>query len=119
MVLLKKTNSQNYYFLGYYSKAKAEECDQYNLCFCDYFQRSIACIKTYCLERNVHISMVVTTKDSFRGKKTLVNYYLSRYYTNTNTERYNQIDLLFSGSECTYFIGSNNPSQPTHYVNPM
>ena len=61
MVLLKKTNV---------------------LCFCDYFERSIPCIKTYCLERNVHISMIVTTNDSFRGKKTLVNYYLSRYYTN-------------------------------------
>ena len=58
-------------FLGWFSKAKTEECDQkvWNVFY--QFGISIPCSATYFLEVGAHVSFKVATKGSLQVKKTL------------------------------------------------
>ena len=56
-------------FLGYFSKAKTEECDQNNLSLSGKFGMLLSGLDTYFLEVSAHALLKVATKGSFRGKK--------------------------------------------------
>ena len=56
-------------FLGYFSNAKPEECDQKVWNIFDQFGISITFSATYFLEVVARVSLKVATKGSFRGKK--------------------------------------------------
>ena len=60
-------------FLGCFSKAKTEECDQKNWDFSDKVGMIMVVSVTYFLEKSAHVSLKVATDDSFRDKKTMKN----------------------------------------------
>ena len=58
-------------FLDYFSKAKTENCDQEDWSVCDRFGIITPCSATYHLVVSGPVSLNLTTKASFGGKKTL------------------------------------------------
>ena len=56
-------------FLGYFFKAKTEECNQNNWSFFDKFRMFMVGSDTYFLEVSAHVSLKVATKDYLRGPK--------------------------------------------------
>ena len=58
----KDKKSENLAFLGYFSKAKREECNKKNWSVCNRFGIILPCSATYFLEGGVHVSLKVVTK---------------------------------------------------------
>ena len=58
-------------FLGYFSKAKMEECDLKSWIIFDQFGITIPCLATYFVEVGARLSLKVATKGSIRDKNTL------------------------------------------------
>ena len=56
-------------FLDYFSKAKAEKCNEQDLSVFDTFEIIIPCPVPYHLDVGAAVSLEVTTKASLRGKK--------------------------------------------------
>ena len=59
-------NKRNLAFLGYFSEAKTEECNQKNKSVCNRFGIIIPCSATYFLEGGAHVSLKVATKVFWR-----------------------------------------------------
>ena len=57
-------------FLGYFSKARTEECDQKNWNLSDKFGMIMHGWDIYSLEINAHLFLKVASNDSFRDKET-------------------------------------------------
>ena len=68
MVTLKMESTSKITLEGYYSKAKAEEREQSNLCFFHNFKTFIPCTTTHFLKMASQVSLKVDTNCSFRGK---------------------------------------------------
>ena len=57
-------------FLGYFPKAKTEECNQKNWSVCNTFDITIRISAKCYAEVSAHVPQKVATKSSFRGKNT-------------------------------------------------
>ena len=58
-------------FSGCFSKAKTEKCDQQNRSFSSKSEMFMPCAATYFLEVGARVSLKITTKGYFKGKKSL------------------------------------------------
>ena len=65
-------NSENLGFLCYFVKAKTKKCNKKNLSFLDQFRMLKFAFDTCFLKVNVHASLKVATKGSFRCQKILI-----------------------------------------------
>ena len=68
-LLLEEENIGKSKFLGYFSKARTEECDQKELSWFDKFEMLMSGLDAYFLEANAHALLKIATKGSFRGWK--------------------------------------------------
>ena len=59
-------NEKKLAFLGYFSEAKTEECNQKNKSVCNRFGIIMPCSATYFLEGGAHVSLKVATKVFWR-----------------------------------------------------
>ena len=80
-------NSENLGFLCYFVKAKTKKCNKKNLSFLDQFRMLKFAFDTCFLKVNVHASLKVATKGSFRCKKILI-------FTTVNT-KHGTVNLVF------------------------
>ena len=74
-------------FLGCFSKAKTEECHQKKLSLSGKFGMLMSGLDTYFLEVNADALLKVTTKTSFRCKKSENSAFLG-YFSEVKTEEY-------------------------------
>ena len=68
-LLLEEENIWKSKFLGYFSKARTEECAQKELSWFDKFEMLMSGLDAYFLEVNAHALLKMATKGSFRGGK--------------------------------------------------
>ena len=72
-------------FLGYFSKAKTEECNQKTWSVCKTFDITIHISAKCYAEVSAYVPQKVATKSSFRGKNTKKNWFL-KYFSKTKME---------------------------------
>ena len=76
--------------MGYFSKAKSEECNQKTRSFCSTFGITIRRLAKCYAEVIAHVPQKVATKSSFRGKNTQKKKRFSKYFSKAKREEGNQ-----------------------------
>ena len=83
-LLLVAKNLWNSTFLGYFSKAQTEQCDQKKISLSDKFGMLISGLDTYFREVSAHALLKVATETSFNGKKSENLAFLGYFFRSKN-----------------------------------